>query len=112
MGLVARPGGAYARPAPPPPRGAAGGVESMRPRSVITVLMLVALCATLGAGRAPAAVRGRPPFTFGTFTVNSSADDDDGSCQQPVAGDCTLREAINASNATTVTRFANQIKFA
>ncbi len=31
-----------------------------------------------------------------TFTVNSTADTDDGSC---TAGDCTLREAINRANA-------------
>src|SRR5262249_57626609 len=64
----------------------------------------------VGAGRAAPAGRGRP-FSFGTFTINSSADDDDGACQQPPGGDCTLREAINASNATMVTKFANHIKF-
>ncbi len=33
-----------------------------------------------------------------TYTVNSLADTDDGSCDSPPAGDCTLREAINAAN--------------
>ena len=39
------------------------------------------------------------------YTVNSTADDDDGSCVQPAPfnpnGDCTLREAINAANNTS-----------
>src|SRR5437879_2565406 len=34
--------------------------------------------------------------SFDTFNVNSAADDNDGACQQPPSGDCTLREAINA----------------
>jgi CSLREA domain-containing protein len=75
----------------------------MRRLAMLAAMTVLAGLLTIGAGR---------PFTFGTFTVNSNADDDDGACQQPPAGDCTLREAINASNATTVTKFANQIKFA
>jgi CSLREA domain-containing protein len=35
-----------------------------------------------------------------TFTVNSTADDDDGDCNG-ASGDCTLREAINAANANS-----------
>lgn len=39
------------------------------------------------------------------YTVNSTADHDDGSCVQPApfnpGGDCTLREAINAANNTS-----------
>jgi CSLREA domain-containing protein len=41
------------------------------------------------------------------FTVNSTADTDDGSCTS-AAGGCTLREAINAANLTPE---ANAIKF-
>jgi len=42
-----------------------------------------------------------------TFTVNSTADTDDGSCTL-AAGGCTLREAINAANADAI---LNAIKF-
>ena len=38
-------------------------------------------------------------FVPADFTVNSKADTDDGSCDPLSAGDCTLREAINAANA-------------
>src|SRR5689334_20385519 len=76
----------------------------MRARvATFAAAMVLAGLLTTGMGR---------PFTFATFTVNSNADDDDGACQQPPAGDCTLREAINASNATTITKFPNLIKFA
>jgi CSLREA domain-containing protein/uncharacterized repeat protein (TIGR01451 family) len=38
----------------------------------------------------------KPAATTATFTVNTAADHDDTAC---TAGDCTLREAINAANA-------------
>lgn len=38
-----------------------------------------------------------PAMALTTYTVNSLADSDDGSCD---AGDCTLREAITAANGT------------
>jgi CSLREA domain-containing protein len=75
----------------------------MRTRALmISVAVLAGLAAT-GAGR--------PIVKSATFTVNSTADDDDGTCQQPPAGDCTLREAINASNAATQGLLPNTIKF-
>jgi len=36
-----------------------------------------------------------------TFFVNTTADDDDGSCDPLPSGDCTLREAIDAAEAHT-----------
>jgi len=39
-----------------------------------------------------------PSLANTDYTVNTTADDDDGSCDQPPAGDCTLREAIIAAN--------------
>src|SRR4051812_38480061 len=84
----------------------------MRLRAVFEVLVLLAGFSTLGAGPGHVAGTGHAlAFTF-TFTVNSTADDDDGACQQPPGGDCTLREAIDASNATTVTKAPNLITFA
>ena len=38
-------------------------------------------------------------FEPADFTVNSTADTDDGSCDPLSIGDCTLREAIDAANA-------------
>ena len=35
----------------------------------------------------------------GYFVVNTTADTDDGSCEDPPAGDCSLREAIDTANA-------------
>ena len=35
----------------------------------------------------------------GSFVVNTTADSDDGSCEEPPGGDCSLREAIGAANA-------------
>jgi CSLREA domain-containing protein len=40
------------------------------------------------------------PAWAATYTVNSTADTDDGACTS-VSGGCTLREAINAANSTT-----------
>ena len=40
------------------------------------------------------------PAAADLFTVNDATDTDDGSCD-PAPGDCTLREAIHASNAST-----------
>jgi CSLREA domain-containing protein len=36
-----------------------------------------------------------------TFTVNTTGDNDDGSCDSPPIGDCSLREAILAANSNT-----------
>ena len=47
----------------------------------------------------------RPAYAASTFTVNSTDDPGDGVCN---ATECTLREAINAANATTA---ADTIKF-
>ena len=49
-----------------------------------------------------------PCITTTTFTVNSTADDDDGAC---TAAKCTLRDAIDASNAAG-SPAANTIEFA
>jgi CSLREA domain-containing protein len=62
---------------------------SVKSRLAATICILMGgllLLTTLPAQAAPA-----------TFTVNSTADDDDGSCDA-APGDCTLREAINAAN--------------
>ncbi|HYZ19482.1 MAG TPA: CSLREA domain-containing protein, partial [Gaiellaceae bacterium] len=40
-----------------------------------------------------------PPATGNALVVNTNATHDDGACQQPSGGDCTLREAINDANA-------------
>jgi CSLREA domain-containing protein len=63
-----------------------------------SLLMLAALAMAVGLLLAAA----RPAYAT-TFEVNTTADDDDGACQQPDPnsnpnGDCTLREAINAAN--------------
>jgi CSLREA domain-containing protein len=39
------------------------------------------------------------PALADDFTVNSTADNGDGTCQDVVAGDCTLRDAISDANA-------------
>jgi len=41
----------------------------------------------------------RTASAHGTFVVNTTADIDDGSCDDALEGDCSLREAINAANA-------------
>ncbi len=69
-------------------------------------------------GREGAAVRGAMRFLWvlcfvllvnawvsrakahGFFVVNTTADSNDGSCEEPPVGDCSLREAIAAANAT------------
>src|SRR5688500_16332916 len=53
---------------------------------------VVAVAAVLGPMAGPAAAA--------TLTVNSAADDTDGSCDAS-PGDCTFREAIGASNLST-----------
>lgn len=63
--------------------------------SLLHRLGLVALLALLAA-TLPAP---RPAYAL-SLVVNSLADDDDGSCSAAPAGDCTLREAINAANAS------------
>jgi CSLREA domain-containing protein len=55
---------------------------------------LVILCE---GSSAPAVTLTAP---LATFTVNSTADTDDGTCDSATPGGCTLREAINAANAT------------
>ena len=42
-----------------------------------------------------------PEASATTFTVNSVADDDDGSCDPIASGDCTLQEAIEATNTAS-----------
>lgn len=49
-----------------------------------------------------------------TFTVNSTADTDDGACQPRVLGrpfNCTLREAINAANSNSNPADKDLIRF-
>ena len=58
--------------------------------SSLLILVAVAICLVL-----PASAQAGGPFVY---TVNSSADTDDGACNN--APDCTLREAINAANTT------------
>ena len=41
-----------------------------------------------------------PPEETDEWVVNTTADSDDGACQPLNSGDCTLREAINAANAS------------
>jgi CSLREA domain-containing protein len=57
-----------------------------RPSFALALALALALCAAAGAARAD------------TFVVDTTASDDDGSCD-PAPGDCTLPEAIAAASA-------------
>ncbi|MFL5796430.1 MAG: NosD domain-containing protein [Actinomycetota bacterium] len=57
---------------------------------LLTILMGAAFLVTLA-----------PTASAATFTVNSTMDDTDADGCEPSPGDCTLREAIEAANATT-----------
>jgi CSLREA domain-containing protein len=59
-------------------------------RRILLVLLIIP--AVLGLTALPAHAL--------TFTVDSTADDDDGTCLNSPLGDCTLREAINEANDT------------
>ena len=69
----------------------------IRALAILTAMMAAALVAELMASPATA--------VSAVYTVNSTADHDDGACVQPAPfnpnGDCTLREAINAANNTS-----------
>jgi predicted outer membrane repeat protein len=57
-----------------------------------------------GASLAAGATLAMAPPALGAplhLTVNSSLDNGDGDCQDVVAGDCTLRDAINDANANS-----------
>jgi CSLREA domain-containing protein len=58
------------------------------------------MAAALAASVVIAAVVLASPAWAATYTVNSTADTDDGACTS-VSGGCTLREAINAANTTS-----------
>src|SRR5437763_9693316 len=73
--------------------GAGGSMRESAVRPVVSLLLVMLLGAAVLVALAPAA-------SAATFTVNSTGDDDDGSCG-PSPSDCTLREAINAANNTT-----------
>jgi len=66
------------------------------PRRVLLLALAGALL-LLAAGRATWPTRVAPVYAA-TFTVNSTADTDDGAC---TVGHCTFREAVIAANATT-----------
>ena len=61
-------------------------------RLIVWAIVLAVAAGSLAA--LPVAAVGK------TFTVNTTADHDDGACKRPPVGDCTLREAIVAANAT------------
>ncbi|MCB0247669.1 MAG: CSLREA domain-containing protein, partial [Anaerolineae bacterium] len=63
--------------------------------SSIVLALSIFLAVLSGMPTTPAAQAPAAPAT--TFTVNSTDDADDGACN---AAHCSLREAINAANAT------------
>src|ERR1043165_8155622 len=63
--------------------------------SLISLCVLVFALAQALSGYSSRAAK--PAAVTATFTVNSADDHDDTAC---TAGDCTLREAINAANAS------------
>ncbi len=63
-------------------------------RSAMSMLLAILMGAALVVTLAPSAFAA-------TFTVNSTSDDTDAGGCEPSPGDCTLREAIVAANATT-----------
>lgn len=73
------------------PRGTQPASRARRRRLALLLLVLATVAGLLSVAS--------PAHAEMTFTVNSAADDDDGTCL-PDPGDCTLREAINAANAT------------
>ena len=65
--------------------------------------LLVHAAALLVSGISAFVAPASPARAATVFTVNSTADSDDGACTRRTVGnlaaECTLREAINAANA-------------
>jgi len=64
---------------------------------ILTALAVAAAGLGVSALVAPEPATAGPPPTP-TFTVNTVVDEEDGDCESGEAGDCSLRDAINAAN--------------